>query len=116
METSQVSLEQRMLTDTIGAFGDGNTAIISPDRGILLLEGWLNALQGDMGTSRIKAELETLRDNLKSDQPDANAIRHLLLSMASHTTAISGEPVVDPATRTQLIGLANALRNFSSQL
>lgn len=115
METPQTSFEYRMLTDTLGAFGDGSTAVISPDRGILLLEGWLNALQGDMGTSRIKAELETLRDNLKSGQPDTNAIRHSLLSMASHTTALSGEPVVDPATRTQLINLANALRNFSSQ-
>ena len=68
-----------------------------------------------MGTARIKAELQALRDNLKSGQPDTNAIRHSLLSMASHTAAISGEPMVDEATRPKLHRLANALRNFSSQ-
>ncbi len=115
METTQPTLEQRMLTDTLGAFGDGNTAVIAPDRGILLLEGWLNALQGDMGTARIKAELEALRDNLKTGQPDTNAIRHSLLSMASHTIALSGEPIVDSATKLHLTDLATALRNFSSQ-
>ena len=115
METTNLSLEQRMLTDTLGAFGDGNTAVIAPDRGILLLEGWLNALQGDVGTARIKAELEALRDNLKSEQPDTNAIRHGLLSMASHTVAISGETMVDDETRAKLHHLADALRNFSSQ-
>lgn len=105
-----------MLTDTLGAFGDGNTALIAPDRGILLLEGWLNALQGDMGTARIKSEMESLRDNLKSGEPDTNAIRHSLLSMASHTVALSGEPIADDITKTQLIDLANALRNFSGQI
>lgn len=60
----EASLEQRMLTDTLGAFGDGNSIAISPERGILLIEGWLNALRGDVGTERIRAELETLRDDL----------------------------------------------------
>ncbi len=115
MEATQPTLEQRMLTDTLGAFGDGSTAVIIPDRGILLLEGWLNALQGDIGTARIKAELESLRDNLKSGEPDTNAIRHSLLSMASHTVAISGEPMVDDVTRPKLHQLADALRNFSNQ-
>lgn len=104
-----------MLTDTLGAFGDGNTAVIAPDRGTLLLEGWLNALQGDMGTARIKSEMEALRDNLKSGEPDTNAIRHSLLSMASHVVALSGEPITDDATRPKLHSLANALRNFSNQ-
>ena len=117
MDPSQPTLEQRMLTDTLGAFGDGNTVVIAPDRGILLLEGWLNALQGDIGTARIKSELESLRDNLKSDEPDVNAIRHSLLSMASHTVALSGEPIVpNAATKERLINLADTLRTFSSQL
>jgi len=68
-----------------------------------------------MSTARIKAELQALRDNLKSSEPDANAIRHSLLSMASHTVALSGEPIFDEATRSKLHRLANALRNFSSQ-
>ncbi|QHV94520.1 hypothetical protein [Spirosoma endbachense] len=115
MET-QTTLEHRMLTDTLGAFGEGITTILSAERGILLLEGWLNALRGDVGAERILAELGELRDHLKSEQYDSDKIRHLLLSLASHTTALSHEPSVDQVTAGQLKQLVNALRNFSSQL
>ena len=104
-----------MLTDTLGAFGEGSGTTISPDRGILLLEGWLNALRGDVGAERILAELGVLRDQLQLGSPDSETIRHLLLSMASHTLAIAGEPSVNGTTSNQLGQLANALRNFSSQ-
>lgn len=109
------TLEQRMLTDTLGAFGDGSSSVISPERGILLIEGWLNALRGDVGTERIKAELETLRDDLASGEPDGNMIRHLLLSMASHTEILASEPSVNSEQADQLRQLADVLRNFSSQ-
>lgn len=112
----EATLEQRMLADTLGAFGEGSAVVISPDQGILLIEGWLNALRGDVGTERIRAELETLRDNLASGNPDGNMIRHLLLGMASHTATLAGEPSVnDGQMPDQLRQLANALRNFSSQ-
>lgn len=112
---SQTSLEHRMLTDTLGAFGEGSAAVLSPDRGILLIEGWLNALSGDIGTERILAELRLLRDELKTEQPSVDSIRALLLAMASHTSALASEPAVDRATSAQLGQLANVLRNFSSQ-
>lgn len=104
-----------MLTDTLGAFGEGSATTLSPDRGILLLEGWLNALRGDVGAERIVAELGMLRDHLKSGQLDGDKIRHLLLSLASHTSALSHEPSADGATSAQLQHLVQALRNFSSQ-
>lgn len=105
-----------MLADTLGAFGEGSAVVISSERGILLIEGWLNALRGDVGSERIRTELETLRDDLASGTPDGNMIRHLLLSMASHTSTLAGEPsVADGQTDNQLRQLANALRNFSSQ-
>lgn len=105
-----------MLTDTLGAFGETSAIVHSPERGMLLLEGWLNALSGDVGTERIFSELRTLRDHLKTGQPDIEMIRHLLLNMASHTSAISNEPAVDSTTSIQLRELASVLRNFSSQL
>ena len=116
MEGSETTFEHRMLTDTLGAFGEGRAVTISIERGILLLEGWLNALQGDIGTGRIRAELEALRDHLKAGHPDGDTVRHLLLSMATHTLAIAQEPFVDDATENQLRQLANALRNFSNHL
>jgi len=115
MEGTQTSLENRMLADTLGAFGEGSAAIVSPERGTLMLEGWLNALRGDVGTERIQAELTALRDQLKMDTPDPESIRHLLLSLASHTSAIAQEPSATGATSGQLVQLASALRNFSSQ-
>ncbi len=112
----ETSLEQRMLTDTLGAFGAGTTPAVAPEHGILLIEGWLNALRGDVGAERVRAELETLRDNLTSGKPDGNLIRHLLLSMANHTTTLAGEPsVADGTTADQLRQLAGVLRNFSDQ-
>ncbi|GAB3542478.1 hypothetical protein [Spirosoma fluminis] len=109
------TLEHRMLTDTLGAFGDGSTTTLSPERGLLLLEGWLNALRGDVGAERILSEVGQLRDHLASGNIDTDVIRQLLINMASHTLAISHEPVVDVNTAHQLEQLANALRNFSSQ-
>lgn len=115
MEGTGTTLEHRMLTDTLGALGEGSATTISPDRGILLLEGWLNALRGDVGAERILSELGILRDHLLSGHLDSEKIRHLLLNMASHTSSIAHEPSVDKSTSDQLKQLANALRNFSSQ-
>ena len=112
----EATLERRMLADTLGAFGEGSAAVISAERGILLIEGWLNALQGDVGTERIRAELETMRNNLASGHIDGNLIRHLLLGVASHTSVLAGEPSAsDGQMPDQLRQLANVLRNFSSQ-
>ena len=104
-----------MLGDTLGALGDGNNVEITPERGILLLEGWLNALPGDVGAERILSEIEALRDHISKGYYDGEKIRHLLLSMASHTLTLSHEPSVNESTAHQLKQLANALRNFTGQ-
>ena len=116
MEGTGTTLEHRMLNDTLGAFGDGHYTKLSAEQGILLLEGWLNALPGDVGAERILAEVAALRDHLKTGDYDGEKIRHLLLSMASHTLALSHEPSVSETTAHQLKQLANALRNFTSQI
>ena len=103
-----------MLNDTLGAFGDGTTSI-SAEQGMLLLEGWLNALRGDVGAERILAEIGMLRDQLKSVNPDTTKIQHLLLSLASHTATLSHEPRVDTGTASQLKQLVGALRKFGNQ-
>ncbi|GAB3771842.1 hypothetical protein GCM10028818_11180 [Spirosoma horti] len=115
MEGTGTTLEHRMLTDTLGAFGEESLATLSPERGILLLEGWLNALPGDVGAERIMAEITALRDHLKTGDFDLEKIRHLLLSMASHTSILSHEPVVDSSTASQLAQLAQALRSLSNR-
>ena len=116
MERTGTTLEYRMLNDTLGAFGNGQHTNLSAEQGILLLEGWINALPGDVGAERILAEVEALRDHLKTGHYDGERIRHLLLSMASHTLALSHEPFVDETTAHQLKLLASALRNFTSQI
>lgn len=116
MEGIGTTLEHRMLNDTLGAFGDGRNVQLSAEQGILLLEGWLNALPGDVGAERILAEITALRDHLKSGHLDSEKIRHWLLSMASHTLTLSHEPPVDGTTANQLHQLATALRNFTNQI
>lgn len=104
-----------MLTDTLGAFGEGSATILSPEQGLLLLEGWLNALRGDAGTERIQSEMTELRNHLRSGNVDAEKIGRLLLNMASHTATLADQPSTGESTGHQLRQLANALRNFSSQ-
>lgn len=104
-----------MLTDTLGAFGEGSATILSPEQGQLLLEGWLNALRGDAGTERIQTEITELRDHLRSDDLNPEKLQRLLLNMASHTSTLAGQPSTGESTADQLRQLANALRNFSSQ-
>ncbi|UFH54281.1 hypothetical protein [Spirosoma sp. KNUC1025] len=116
MESTGTTLEHRMLNDTLGALGDGHSVTLTAEQGILLLEGWVNALPGDVGAERILTEVAALRDHLKTGQYDGEKIRHLLLSMASHTLSLSHEPSVDSTTAQQIRLLANALRNFTSQL
>lgn len=116
MEETEATLEQRMLIDTLGAFGDGTQADVPAERGLLLLEGWLNALPGSIGIGRILSEIETLRDHLKNGEYDNELIRTLMLNMASHTLTISHEPMVDEMTAHQLGQLANALRNFTNHI
>jgi hypothetical protein len=113
METN-TSLEHRMLTDTLGLLGDGTTISITPGQGVLLLEGWLNALPGDVGAERILAEVGMLRDLLKSGSPDPEQARHLLLNMARHTASLASEPTVDDTTSVQIKRLADVLRTFSN--
>lgn len=115
MEETRTTLEHRMLNDTLGALGTGKHTTLSPEQGLLLLEGWLNALPGDVGAERIVAELTMLRGHLKTGQYDGEKISHLLLSMATHTQALSHEPSVDQTTAQQLGELANALRSLSNQ-
>lgn len=105
-----------MLNDTLGAFGDGHHTTLTAEQGVLLLEGWMNALRGDVGTERIWAEMATLRDLLKEPEPNADQVRHLMLSMASHTASVSHEPNVAPTDEALLKQLVGALRSFSSHL
>lgn len=116
MEETELTLEHRMLIDTLGAFGDGTHANISAERGLLMLEGWLNALPGSVGIGRILSEIQTLRDHLKTTDYDHELIRNLILNMASHTITLSHEPFVDNTTSRQLGQLASALRNFTNQI
>lgn len=104
-----------MLTDTLGAFGEGSATLLSSTQGLLLLEGWLNALRGDAGTERIQTEMEALRDHLRTGTPDTETIQQLLLNMASHTSTMADLPSTGRSTADQLRQLANAIRNFSSQ-
>ena len=112
-------LEKRMLADTLGLFGSGRTISTltqSPDQGLLLVEGWLNALRGDAPTGAISAELAELRTHIRSERPDQARIRELLLNLASHTDRITKDPTIDDQTVSQLKQLVESLRNLSSQL
>jgi len=111
-------LEKRMLADTLGLFGSGRDASAitqSPDQGLLLIEGWLNALRGDGPTSAISAELAELRTHLRSERPDQDRIRQLLMNLAGHTDRITKDPAIDPQTSSQLKQLVDSLRNLGSQ-
>lgn len=113
MET--VERAEHMLIDTLGAFQYGNATTLSPSHGMLLIEGWINALDGNLNLAIVQHELRDLRDELKKTSPNTSRIHCLLVSLADHARHAATTADEDDVWATRLQNLSVALYNFSSQ-
>lgn len=107
-------LEERMLEDTLTTFQKGGE--VSAAQGVMLIDGWLQALQGDPDLDRLESQLIELRAELQSGQPDRGHIRQLLESLADQAQQAGQGPTAESAWTGGLESLATILRSFGSKL
>ena len=107
-------LEERMLEDTLATFREG--ADVSPAQGIMLIDGWLQALEGDANLDRLEGQLNELRAALQAARPDGEHVRQLMATLADQTQAIAEGPTAEGTWTGGLESLSKILRNVGGRL
>ncbi len=109
-------LEERMLEDTLTTFRDGNQSGVSPAQGVMLIDGWLQALQGDANLEQLEFRLNELRTELQAAQPNGGQVRQLMEILADLAQQSAEAPNAEGTWTGGLESLSKILRNFSSML
>ncbi|MFD2571078.1 hypothetical protein ACFSUS_10565 [Spirosoma soli] len=109
-------LEERMLEDTLGLFRDGNQSGVSPAQGVMLIDGWLQSLQGEPNLSQLESHLNELRAELQAAQPNSQHIRQVMMSLADQAEQAAQGPTAEGTWTGGMISLSKVLRNFASKL
>lgn len=109
--------EEEMLRNTLDAFrGNGQeTTDVSLAQGILLIGGWLQALQGDPNIEPIKVQLGELQTALGADSLNEEYIRSLLVSLADKAQVVAEDVNSEGTWTGGLESLSKILRNFGSK-
>lgn len=105
-------LEEGMLSDTLSIFRNNSGAAVSSAQGIMLIDGWLQALAGDPNLDQLTGQLNELRTALQAAQPDELYIRDLLVSLADKTQAVAEDANSEGTWTGGLESLSKILRNF----
>ena len=105
-----------MLEDTLTTFRDGNQSGVSPAQGVMLIDGWLQALQGDANLGQLEGQLNALRAELQVAQPNSRQIRLLMEGLADQTQQVAEGPNAEGTWTGGLESLSKILRNFGSKL
>lgn len=108
-------LEERMLQDTLGLFRDGNLKAVSPGQGVMLIDGWLQALQGDTNLGSLETNLTDLRTELQAHQPNQERVSALLTILADETQRIAEGPNAEGTWTGGLESLSKFLRDLANQ-
>jgi len=109
-------LEERMLEDTLTTFGNGDGSGVSPAQGVMLIDGWLQALQGNTNLDPLESQLNELRTELQVAQPNSQRIRQLMESLADQAQQAAEGPTAEGTWTGGLERLSSLLRNFGSNL
>lgn len=109
-------LEERMLEDTLTTFRDGNQSGVSPAQGVMLIDGWLQALQGDANLGPLPDQLNELRTELQAAQPNSQHIRLLMERLADQAQQTAEGPNAEGTWTGGLEALSKVLRAFASHL
>jgi type II secretory pathway component PulF len=107
-------LEERMLEDTLTTFQKGDE--VSVAQGVMLIDGWLQALQGDANQNQLGSQLTELRVELQSGQPNSEHIRKLLESLANQAQQAAERLTAEGTWTGGLESLSKILRNLGSKL
>lgn len=105
-----------MLEDTLTTFRDSDQASVSPAQGVMLIDGWLQALQGDPNLQQLQEQLNALRTELQASQPNGNQIRRLMESLADQARQAAEGPNAEGTWTGGLESLSKILRSFADKL
>ena len=108
-----------MIDDTLTTFKEGAQSDVSPAQGVMLIDGWLQALDQDPNLDQLKHDLTTLRQHLNGadeQQLDKTIIRNLLNSLADQTEKLVQGPSAQGQWTGRLESMALILRNFGNRL
>ncbi|WP_080054571.1 hypothetical protein [Spirosoma aerolatum] len=106
--------EASMLDNTLAMFRN-NSQPISSDQGIMLIDGWLQALQGDPNMNQLTGQLTELRTALQDTSPDTVYIRQLMGSLADKAQAIAEDENAEGTWTGGLESLSKILRHYGDQ-
>lgn len=108
-----------MIEDTLATFRDGAESDVSAAQGVMLIDGWLQALDQDPNVDALKRDLRTLREYINSTNEqsiDPAVVRDLLNSLANQTEAFAQGPSAEGQWTGRLESMAIILRNFGNRL
>lgn len=108
-------LEESMLSDTLAIFRNTSQTAPSPAQGVILIDGWLQALAGDPNLDQLKGQLNELRTALQAAQPDDPYIRELLVSLADKSQQVAEDSNSEGTWTGGLESLSKILRNFGNK-
>ena len=100
-----------MLTTTLDFFRT-NQGDFLPAQGVMLIDGWLQALQSDPNLDQLTGLLGELRTALQAAQPDESYVRQLLTSLADKAQKVAEAPTSEGTWTGGLESLSKILRNL----
>lgn len=108
--------EQHMLDQTLGAFRGDLSTLPQPQAGKDLIDGWLQALPGNVGVEGVEANLISLRTLLENGQPDPAQLRQLLHKLATDAATHAEAPTSEGTWTGKLERLSILLKNTAETL
>ena len=109
-------LEERMLEDSLAVFRNNEVEAVTPAQGIMLIDGWLQALQGDPNLDPMRQQMTELRTELQSATLNSQRIKLLLGELADHAQQTAEAPTSEGTWTGGLESFSKLLRHFASQL
>jgi len=109
-------LEQRMLEDTLETFQADAYSSVTPAQGVMLIDGWLQALENDPNVEAVQQALAELREQLNRPTPDRKEVKSLLILLSDQVKEIAQGPSAEGQWTGSLQSMGVILRDFSNQL
>lgn len=106
--------EESMLDNTLAMFRN-DSQTLTPDQGITLLDGWLQALQGDPNLDQLIGQLTELRTALQAPSPDGSYIRQIMVSLADKAQAVAEDADSEGTWTGGLESLSKLLRSYGDR-
>nr|WP_293844240.1 hypothetical protein [uncultured Arsenicibacter sp.] len=110
------NLEQSMLDDTLTLFRQNESSAVSPAQGVMMIDGWLQALDKDPHLGHIKDDLTELRNQLNAGHPDPGKVRTLMGQLANQVEDVAQGPYSQGQWTGGLQSMAQIIRQFGNSL